>query len=125
MLAAAILVYTVVAACCSSPQTAEINASSRAGTLMKWVNIGLGQAAVFLILAAWFDRDHAVPILVGGGLAGGVLYVSYVHAKESGLSSDEPGTEGPPADNAGPGKAKSSNPVLPAYHAKFIRGTGA
>jgi hypothetical protein len=121
MLAAAILVYTVVAACCSSPQTAEINANSRADTLMKWVNIGLGQAAVFLVLAAYFDKEHAVPILAGGALAGGVMYVSYVHAKEAGLDSDLPGTE-PPADNNSPSRAPSTNAKLPAYNKPYIRG---
>lgn len=87
------IVYEIVAAACSSPQTTEINASSRADTLMKWVNIGLGQAAVFVVAAAMIDHKHAGPIIVGGALAGTLMYVSYAHAKQAGLDSCEPGTE--------------------------------
>jgi hypothetical protein len=87
------IVYEIVAAACSSPQTTEINASSRADTLMKWVNLGLAQAAVFVIAAAVIDHKHAAPILVGGTLAGTLMYVSYAHAKQAGLESCEPGTE--------------------------------
>ena len=87
------IVYEIVAASCSSPQTTEINAGARADTLMKWVYQGLGQAAVFIVAAALFDKAHAGPILVGGTLAGGLMYVQYAHAKEAGLASCEPGTE--------------------------------
>src|ERR1035437_7116176 len=87
------IVYEIVAAACSSPQTTEINAASRADTLMKWVNLGLAQAAFFIVAAAIIDKKHAGPILVGGALAGGILYVSYAHAKAAGLASGEPGTE--------------------------------
>ena len=87
------IVYEIVAAACSSPQTTEINASTRAETLMKWVNLGLLQAAFFVVAAAVIDRKHAVPILVGGTMAGGILYVSYAHARAAGLASDEDGTE--------------------------------
>lgn len=87
------IVYEIVAAACSSPQTTEINAASRADTLMKWVNLGLAQSAGFVIAAAMIDRKHAGPILVGGFLAGGIMYVSYAHAKAAGLESCEPGTE--------------------------------
>ena len=34
------IVYEIIAAACSSPQTTEINAKSRSDTLMKWVNLG-------------------------------------------------------------------------------------
>ena len=37
------IVYEIIAAACSSPQTTEINAGTRADTLMKWVHIGLAQ----------------------------------------------------------------------------------
>lgn len=92
-LVAAGIVYEIIAAACSSPQTTEINASSRAGTLMKWVHIGLAQAAVFIIVAAAIDRAHASAILSGGILAGGLMYMQYVHAKNAGLANDAPGTE--------------------------------
>ena len=86
-------VYEIIAAYCSSPQTAEINASTRADTLMKWVNIGTLGAAVFITIAAVIDRKHAWAIITGGTMAGGMMYYSYVHAKNAGLASDDPGTE--------------------------------
>lgn len=87
------LVYEVIAASCSSPQTTEINASSRAGTLMKWVHIGLLQAVLFVGVAAWIDRAHRTEIIAGGATAAVLMYGQYVHAKQAGLSSSEPGTE--------------------------------
>ena len=86
-------VYEIIAAYCSSPQTAEINAATRADTLMKWVNLGTLGAAVFITIAAVIDRKHAFAILAGGSMAGGMMYYSYVHAKNKGLASCEPGTE--------------------------------
>ena len=88
------IVYEIIAACCSSPQTAEINASTRATTLMKWVNIGLVQSIGFVAVAAIVDRKQARPIVAGGAIAAAVMYGSYWHAKRAGLSSSEPGTEG-------------------------------
>jgi hypothetical protein len=88
------LVYEIIAAACSSPQTAEINASSRAETLMKWVKLGLVQSAGFIALACVIDRKHALAIAGGGALAAGVMYASYSHAMAAGLSSSAPGTEG-------------------------------
>ena len=90
---AAGLVYEIIAAACSSPQTTEINAGTRADTLMKWVIIGMVQAAIFVGIAACMDEDHW-PALLGGGLAGAMMWVSYAHAKACGLKSCEPGTEG-------------------------------
>lgn len=87
------LVYEAIAAACSSPQTMEVNAKARADTLMKWVNLGVAQAALFVLLAAWVDKRHRAAILAGGGLAAALMYAQYVHAKASGLKSDAPGTE--------------------------------
>lgn len=87
------IVFEIIAAACSSPQTTEINASSRADTLMKWVNVGVGMAAVFVAIASIIDEPHRREILAGGGLAALLMYVSYVHAKQAGLSSNQPGTE--------------------------------
>lgn len=87
------IVYEIIAAACSSPQTTEINASSRAETLMKWVYIGLAQAGIFIIAAAAFDKAHRKAILAGGIAAGGMMWAQYVHAKSAGLKSDQPGTE--------------------------------
>lgn len=87
------VVYEIIAACCSSPQTTEINASSRADTLMKWVHLGAIQSAAFVIAAAYLDRKHAPEILAGGGIAMVLLYGQYYHAKQVGLKSTAPGTE--------------------------------
>ena len=87
------IVYEIIAAACSSPQTTEINAGTRAPTLMKWVHLGLVQAAGFVALAAIIDPRNSGPILSGGILAGGLMYWQYCHAMKSGLASGEPGTE--------------------------------
>jgi hypothetical protein len=93
-LVAAGIVYEIIAAACSSPQTTEINAASRAGTLMKWVHLGVGQAALFIIVAAVLDKDHRAAILSGGSVAAGLMYLQYEHAKRAGLRHPGPGTEG-------------------------------
>lgn len=87
------IVYEIIAAACSSPQTTEINASTRSATLMKWVHIGLAQAGFFIAVAALVDRPHAAPIVAGGSLAAVIMYVSYAHAKDAGMASSQPGTE--------------------------------
>lgn len=87
------IVYEIIAAACSSPQTAEINAHSRADTLMKWVHLGIVQSAMFVAAAAWLDRRHRVQILAGGGVAMALMYGQYVHARSAGLASNAPGTE--------------------------------
>lgn len=87
------IVYEIIAAACSSPQTTEINAHSRAGTLMKWVHIGLIQSALFVGAAAYFDRSRAPAYLAGGISAAVIMYGSYVHAKRAGVASMAPGTE--------------------------------
>lgn len=86
------LVYEVIAAACSSPQTTEINAGKRSETLMKWVHLGLAQAALFVIIAAWLSK-RPWPALLGGGLGGGLMYWQYIHARNAGLASCEEGTE--------------------------------
>ena len=91
------LVYEIIAAACSSPQTAEINANSRADTLMKWVVVGMVQSAGFIAVAAMIDKGNAKPIIAGGAAAGLIMYGSYRHAMAAGLASTEPGTEPAPA----------------------------
>jgi hypothetical protein len=87
------IVYEIVAANVSSPQTTELNASMRAPTLMKWVHLGQVQAAVFVLAAALLDRPHRRAILAGGILAMVLMEGLFLHAKTAGLASDEPGTE--------------------------------
>lgn len=87
------VMYEIIAAACSSPQTAELNAHARHKTLMKWVNLGVLQGVFFVVLAAFFEPRRAWAILTGGGLAGGLLYWQYDYAKKCGLKSTEPPTE--------------------------------
>lgn len=93
MLVSAGLVMECIAASCSSPQTAEINANKRQATLMKWVHIGMVEAAVLIGIGAMFTKRPA-PIIWGGVLAGGTMYWQYRHALNAGLKSSAPGTEG-------------------------------
>lgn len=87
------IVYEIIAAACSSPQTAEINANKRAETLMKWVYVGLAQSVLFVSIAAAVDRKHAPAIVAGGGMAAVIMTASYMHARQAGLASCQPGTE--------------------------------
>lgn len=86
------LVYEIIAAACSSPQTAEINAAKRSATLMKWVKIGLLQSALFVAIAAGPLKGKG-PAIAGGALAAGLMWASYAYANKSGLASGQPGTE--------------------------------
>jgi hypothetical protein len=90
------IVYEIIAAACSSPQTTEINAGTRAPTLMKWVHIGMIQAALFVGVAAYFDRAHRKEIIAGGASAGILMYGQYLHARSAGTASREPPTEDTP-----------------------------
>ena len=92
-LAAAGITYEVIAAACSSPQTAEINAHSRAETLMKWVNVGLIEGAILVCVALAVDKKYRAPILLGALAEALITWFEYQHAKLSGLRSDEPSTE--------------------------------
>jgi len=92
-LVAAYGVYEVIAGACSSPQTTEINAGARAETLMKWVHLGVAQAWVLALVAAYIDRKHTKPILAGASVATAMQYLSYIHAKRAGLRNGGPPTE--------------------------------
>ena len=87
------VMYEIIAAACSSPQTTELNAATRADTLMKWVNLGILQGALFVALAAFYDRRKALPILAGGTLAAILLYFQYTHARNAGLASAADGAQ--------------------------------
>jgi hypothetical protein len=95
------VMYEIIAAACSSPQTTELNAATRAETLMKWVHLGVAQGILFVAVAAIYDRRYARPIIAGGTLAAILLYVQYAHAKKAGLGSNEPPTEQHNASNNG------------------------
>lgn len=86
------LVFEIIAAACSSPQTTELNADARAGTLMKWVKIGLLMAVPFVLIAA-FVLHGGWPAIWGGALAGAMMGAAYAYAKRSGLENGGPATE--------------------------------
>jgi hypothetical protein len=90
---AAGLVYEIIAAACSSPQTAEINAAKRSETLMKWVKLGVVQVIFFITIAAMMEKDKALPIISGAALATGIMGACYYHANVAGLRSAAEGTE--------------------------------
>jgi hypothetical protein len=87
------IVYEIIAKACSSPQTTELNAATRAPTLMKWVHIGQAEAACLLLIAAYIDKKHRPAILGGGILAMVVTEAEYLHAKQAGLSKPGVATE--------------------------------
>jgi hypothetical protein len=101
------IVYEIIAKACSSPQTTELNASTRAGTLMKWVHIGQAEAAALLIIAAYIDKKHRAAILSGGILAMVVTEAEYLHAKKAGLS--KPGV--PTEQHSGQAQGYWNNPT--------------
>ena len=88
----ATLMYDIISATNSSPQTTEINASRRAATLMKWVHIGLVQGALFVAIGMYLDEDRWPPLLVGG-LAALLLYDQYKYALVSGTEHPGESTE--------------------------------
>lgn len=92
----AALTYDVISATNSSPQTTEINAGARADTLMKWVKLGLAQAAVFAFMGIAIQVIRGQPwwpAALGAGLAALMLWLQYVHARDAGLKSAAPPTE--------------------------------
>jgi hypothetical protein len=76
---------------CSSPQTTEINARTRAPTLMKWVNIGGGIALAGGVVATVVSKEPWPLLAVGGMVI--LFHLLYRHAARSGLASPLPGTE--------------------------------
>lgn len=89
---AAGLVFEIIAAFCSSPQTAELNAKARSATLMKWVMLGLVVSALFVGIAAYALKGGK-PAIWGGALAGSILGIAYAHANQSGLANGGQPTE--------------------------------
>ena len=89
----AAMVADIIAKACSSPQTMEINANARAGTLQKWVNIGVIESAALVAIAAFIDVKHRNSIIAGGVVELVITYLEYRHAMASGLASAAPGTE--------------------------------
>ena len=85
---AADLVYNVYSATNSSPQTTELFAGERAKTLWKYVRLGGLQSVLLVGIMAVRGRS-AWPVL-GGALAGGMMYFMYAHALQAGQGSKPP-----------------------------------
>jgi len=77
----------------SSPQTTELNAGTRAPTLMKYVHIGQVESAAVIVLAAWWDKSYRKPILLGGIAGIAVNEALYLYAKNQGMTNPGPPTE--------------------------------
>jgi hypothetical protein len=88
----ATLMYDIISATNSSPQTTEINANKRAATLMKWVHLGLVQGLLFVAIGTYLDKDRWPPIM-GGGIAAVILYAQYRYALEAGIQRPGETTE--------------------------------
>jgi len=85
------LVYQLVGANMSSPQTAELNAAARAPTISKWVNLTNLEAAGWTALLCILDGS--LWPLLGGSIAAFGMWLKYKHAITSGLNSSAPATE--------------------------------
>jgi hypothetical protein len=85
------MVYQLVGANLSSPQTNELNAGARAPTLQKWVNVTNLEAAgwiAFLIIL-----DGSLWPLIGGGLALAGMMIKYRYAINAGVNKPAAPTE--------------------------------
>jgi hypothetical protein len=85
------MVYQLVGANMSSPQTAELNAGARAPTIGKWVTMTMWETAAWIIFLCLLDESWWP--LLGGALAGAGMWVKYRYAIRSGLGSAAPPTE--------------------------------
>jgi len=87
------LVYQLVGANMSSPQTAELNAEARAPTIDKWVRLTNAEAAGWILLLMILARKLWAYVLLGGLIAAVGMWLKYRYAISSGLSDGQPGTE--------------------------------
>jgi hypothetical protein len=88
---AAEMVYQLIGSNLSSPQSAELNARSRAPTIKKWVNLTNAEAFGWIVFLCILDKSYWP--LLGGGIALGGMALKYRYAIGSGLKSNEQGTE--------------------------------
>lgn len=88
---AAEMVYQLVGANMSSPQTAELNAPARADTLSKWVTITNVKAAAWITILCIIDKSLWPAF--GGALAAVEMAITYKYAINKGLSEGGQSTE--------------------------------
>lgn len=92
-LVAALDIYSFIS---SSPQTVELNANTRANTLMKYVNmgslagVGVGVIGVFLA-----PQGKKMWPAIGAGTGVVFAHLLYMHAKQAGLKNPGTPTEQP------------------------------
>lgn len=85
---AADLVYNVMSATNSSPQTTELFAGDRSQTLWKYVRMGLAQSALLVGIMA--IRGRSIWPILGGVAAGAAMHLMYSHALQAGQSKSPP-----------------------------------
>ena len=85
---AADLVYNIFSATNSSPQTTELFAGSRSGTLWKYVRLGGAQSAILVAIMA--IRGRSLWPVLGGGMAGAFMWFMYGHALAAGQNKPAP-----------------------------------
>jgi hypothetical protein len=86
------MIYQLTGCNMSSPQTAEMNAPARAGTINKWVKLTNVESALWTAFFCWLYGSAWA--IVGGGLAASGMWGKYRYAITSGLN-----TGGPPTEN--------------------------
>lgn len=94
---AATLVYTIFSANCSSPQTTELFAAERSGTLWRYVRTAGWQSVLLVGIMAVKGRS-AWPA-VGGAITGGLLWYTYADALKAGGGQKPPTGEPTPGGN--------------------------
>jgi hypothetical protein len=78
----------------SSPQTTELNAGTRAPTLMKYVHIGQVESLAVIGLAAYWEGPPLRRAILAGGIAGVVVNeVLYQYALHQGTTKPGVPTE--------------------------------
>jgi hypothetical protein len=90
----AALVFDVFSSTNSSPQTTELFARDRAGTLWKWIRIGAVVSIAFIALAVFTeygskreDKSAYLAPVVGGVAALAIMWAMYSHALTEGGGS--------------------------------------
>lgn len=112
-LVAALDIYSFIS---SSPQTVELNAQTRAPTLMKYVNMGSVAGIAIGVFGAFLAPKGSKqwPIL---GAGSGVIFAHllYTHAKQAGLSN--PGT---PTEHKLPAQPVKVTNISPVYRGQAL-----
>lgn len=87
----AALIFDVFSSTNSSPQTTELFAGERAGSLWRWVKIGAVISVLFIGMAAWIeykdkdtDKHSWYGPIIGGLVALVLMLAMYAHALKMG-----------------------------------------